>query len=128
MTIYYFGNPLVSDDQMAPAIIASLKETFPSIIFRHTDPTEQWWQGEQNPILLDTVVGLDRTHLFTSIDEFEDLEKRITPHDYDLLMDLALLMKLQKLKSFTLIGLPNKGNLVRILQQAKHIISSLSSV
>lgn len=113
---------------MASDIVPHLQKSFPDVVFRHTDPTEQWWQGEQSPFLLDTVVGLDKVKVFTSIDVFENLEKRITPHDYDLLMDLAFLIKLKKIISFTLIGLPEKGDLQVATAQTKAIISSLSSI
>ncbi len=127
MTIYYFGNPLLSCDSMAPKIMDILKKQHTAITFHHTDPTEQWWQGERNPILIDTVVGLDTVHLFHSLDSFEDMPRRITPHDYDLLMDLSLLLKIKKIISFTLIGLPEKGNIAKIIQQVSALITQLNT-
>ena len=127
MTIYYFGNPLFSLDSMAPKVVETLKEQHADISFCHTDPTEQWWQGERNPILIDTVVGLDTVHLFRSLESFEDMPRRITPHDYDLLMDLSLLLKIKKIESFALIGLPEKGNITKIIQQVDALITHMNT-
>ena len=126
MTIYYFGNSLIEIDSMVPSIIQTVRGHFPHIEFRHTDPTEQWWEGNQNPVLIDTVVGLKTVSLFHDLNDFEQLHTRITPHDYDLLMDLALMKKIHKIDSFTLIGVPEKGDKQSIAHDVIQAIFSLS--
>ncbi len=125
MTIYYFGTVSLEQDRMAPLIIDMIAPMHPNIVFRHTDPTEQWWQGEAAPFLIDTVVGLKTVTIFTSLADFETQHARVTPHDYDLSMELAFLLKLKKIHTFTLVGVPEKGKEKDIARKVSAAIFSL---
>ena len=127
MNIFVFGNSIVAEDSKPVELLFHLQDHFPTMTFIHADPTDEWWEGQNNPIILDTVVGLKRVTLFSSLDSFEDPNMRITPHDYDLFMDLAFLLKLKKINSFTLIGLPERGDNIIILKEIIAAIEAISA-
>jgi Ni,Fe-hydrogenase maturation factor len=123
MKIFVFGNSIIDSDSFPVKLIPALSKRFPAIEFIHADPNENWYQEEKELVIMDTIVGINETTLFHSLDEFEK-QTRITPHDYDLFMDLQLLMKLGKIKKVTIIGLPPHGS-TKTSQQTIKSISSL---
>ncbi|PIZ64148.1 hypothetical protein COY16_00095 [Candidatus Roizmanbacteria bacterium CG_4_10_14_0_2_um_filter_39_13] len=127
MNIFVFGNSIVAEDSKPVELLFHLQDHFPTMTFIHADPTDEWWEGQNNPIILDTVVGLKQVTLFSSLNSFEDPNVRITPHDYDLFMDLAFLLKLKKIKSFTLIGVPQRGNKKMLLKEIIEKIEAIST-
>lgn len=104
-----------------------LKKRLTSLEFIQADPTDEWWEGQSNPLILDTVVGLQSVSVFTSLNSFENPKFRITPHDYDLFMDLAFLLKLKKIHSFTLIGVPQQGNQNELVEKIVSEIETISA-
>ena len=71
MKIYVFGNLINNNDHFAPSLIPELSRQFPEIQFIHADPTENWWQGEKELVILDTVVEIDKVTAFNSLDAFQ---------------------------------------------------------
>lgn len=125
MIIYVFGNLLVPGDNTVFPLTERLKKTFPAVLFRMTDPNEDFPPpGERHPIILDTVMGLTDVTLL----RFSDLEKieksPVSPHDYDLLLHLLLLKKMGKIDSITIIGIPFQAS-ASTLRKTEQIISSL---
>lgn len=120
MKVSVFGNELVKSDKYPAQLIPRLSKQFPAIEFIHVDPTENWYQNEKEIIILDTIVGIDKVTIFNSLDSFENHTK-ITPHDYDLYMDLQLLMKIGKVKNVTIIGIP-------VLVQSSSVYSNVKMV
>jgi len=108
-------------------LLPHLQKKFPTITFIPADPTDEWWEGQPDPIILDTVVGLKSVKQFSSLHAFEDPKVRITPHDYDLFMDLSFLIKLKKINSFTLIGVPQQGNTDVLLKEITEKIEAISA-
>lgn len=106
MTIYIFGNPLVPQDSLPVKLLPELKKEFPDIEFVIRDPTENWTGDEKEVIIIDTIVGIDKVTLFNSLDSFQQTGSRISLHDYDVFFDLALLLKLEKIKKITILGVP----------------------
>lgn len=107
MKIYVFGNPFVKEDSKPLSILNALKKKFPQILFEVVDPNENFPPSdERDLVILDTVSGLKKTQLIS----FSDLQSvdstPVSPHDYDLLFHLQLLMKLKKISSVKIIGIP----------------------
>ena len=123
MTIFVFGNPTVTQDSLPLKLLPKLRKQFPEITFVHADPTENWWNGEKELVIIDTVQGIDNVTVFDSLDEFEK-QSRITPHDYDLYMDLRILKKLGKVKKVKIIGI-TIGQSKQLIQQVVDVISKL---
>jgi Ni,Fe-hydrogenase maturation factor len=106
MKIYILGNPLYEKDSLPLKILPKLKKRFPEMDFQHLDPTENFPE-EENLILIDTIVGIDKVRVLT----LEDLDKvELSPqcslHDFDLGFQLKLMKKLGKLKNVKIIGIP----------------------
>ena|SRR3989344_488497 len=118
MTIYIFGNPIEPSDSLPIQIISQLKKEFPEITFIHADPTENWWQGENELVIMDTVVGIEKVTVFNSLDEFEK-QTQITPHDYDIYMDLQLMLKIGNVSKVKIIGIPSESSRKTILRGIK---------
>jgi len=106
MNVYIFGNSIVPEDNQSVKLLPDLKANFPKIHFIHADPTGNWWKGDKNLVIIDTVQGIDQVTVFTSFKELQASES-LTVHDYDLYMDLKLMKKLGKIESFKIIGIPS---------------------
>lgn len=109
MKIYIIGNPLVKIDSLPLLLLPALRDVFPKIDFITADPNENFPpKGEKSLIIIDTVLGISKVDLI-SIDSLESINKTpISPHDYDLLFHLQLLIKLKKIESVKIIGIPQK--------------------
>lgn len=105
MKIYLIGNTSVSEDSLPFKLKPFLEKQFPGITFIDTDPNENFIP-EENSIIIDTVHGISEITVFNSLNDFTS-NKKISPHDYDLLLHLQLLIKLRKLSRITIIGLPD---------------------
>jgi len=131
MKIYVFGNQLIDEDSVPLKISPKLKKIFPDIKFIQVDPNENFPDAnEKDLVIIDTVKGLKKICLI----QFSDLEmikkSPVSPHDYDLLFHLQLLMKLGKVNSVMIIGLPyladNTGEDIEFaVTKVKKIISTL---
>src|SRR3989339_121351 len=112
MTIYIFGNPILKQDSLPIELLPKLKRRFPQINFVTKDPTENWTDDAKEVTIIDTVAGISKVTVFHSLEVFQQNNPRIGPHDYDVYLDLSLLLKLKKIKSITIIGLPPKKSLI----------------
>lgn len=135
MNIYVFGNPILKKDSLPARLLPKLRKELPEVTFIHADPTENWWQpastrldsarlaqrgeGEKELVIMDTVQGIEKVTVFNSLAEFEKTS-RITPHDYDVYVDLKLMQKVGKVKKATIIGIPyGNTSLKNILKEIK---------
>jgi hypothetical protein len=102
--VYYAGNPEEERDRLPKGLIENLRRNFPELEFVHFDPTES---GEfpDKPVLIDTVHGIDKVTLFEGLEAFARSPGN-SVHDYDLPLELRLLLKLKKIKGVTIIGIP----------------------
>jgi hypothetical protein len=124
MNIYVFGNEVVKKDSNPLKLLPALKKAFPNITFFHVDPTESWNYADKNPIIIDTVEGLKKVTVFTSLENFQDNNPRLTPHDYDVYTDLILQKKLGKIQKVTVIGIPIDVGLKITLTDLNSILSN----
>lgn len=95
----------IADDSIAVNLLPALKKQFPDIRFKHVDPTEDWWEGETDVVIIDAVNGIEKPTLFTSLDAFQKMAT-VTPHDYDVYLDISLLLKLKRITRINIIGIP----------------------
>lgn len=113
--VYVLGNPLVNIDSYPIKLLPKLRKLCPLYNFEILDPTEELQlEDSQDITLIDSVVGIDKVTIFNDLGYFA-YSPRVTVHDYDLLVNLKLMQKLGKLKNFTIIGVPTKGNEAKIL-------------
>lgn len=108
MKIYVFGNPLVQEDSIPLQILPELKKKFSQVEFIVTDPNENFPpEGEKNLVIIDTVKGISKPEILDLGDFDQKKETPISPHDYDLLFHLLLLIKMKKIESVKIIGIPS---------------------
>jgi len=103
--ILVFGNPRVKSDSIPLKILPRLKKQFPEIKFEAMDPTEIINQNEEELWILDTVQGIDDVKIIDDPSVFEN-QSKMGVHDYDLVLDFNLLLKLDKVKKIKVIAIP----------------------
>jgi hypothetical protein len=120
-TIYYFGNPLIRVDKKPIELIPHLVKKYKKLKFIHADPTETFELTDKTLFIIDTVVGIQHVTLFESLTEFVK-SPRYSVHDYDVLSDAALLVKLGKIKKIYIVGIPPQGIVSELASQAAEIL------
>jgi hypothetical protein len=103
-TVIVFGNPNLNFDARPVQLLPALRNAFPDIDFRHLDPNEEWRVPPELTVI-DTVINLKEPRLFESLAAFQ-AGPRLTMHDFDAFSNLQLMLKIGKLKSVRVIGLP----------------------
>ncbi|MFC1656140.1 hypothetical protein ACFL3C_04690 [Patescibacteria group bacterium] len=122
--IYLVGNLLVEEDSMPLKLASQLREAFPEIDFREFDPTENLPEDTDELVLIDTVEGLKKPHVFTKVEDFVT-EKPYSMHDFDLGWQLKLYKKLRMINEVKIIGVPPEGNTNDILSQISVFIKTV---
>lgn len=125
-TIYYLGNPLVRIDRKPIEIIPSIIKRIKDTRFIYSDPTESLDLVNRTLVVLDTVVGIHKVTLFKDLNSFIR-SPRFSVHDYDLLSDASILLKLGKIKRIAVIGIPPAGTMTVLIEDIFNIINSLES-
>lgn len=92
MTIYVFGNNDVPGDSLEIKIVK---------------PNEDVEFDSKNPVILDTVEGINKIKILKNINEIQKI-KSSTVHDFDLGFQLKYLKKIGKIDGVTIIGVPMK--------------------
>jgi len=103
--ILVFGNPRVKTDSVPLKILPKLKKQFPEIKFKAMDPTEIIKQNEEQLWILDTVQGVNDVTIIDNPSVFTS-HTALSVHNYDLALDLKLLLKLGKVKKIKVIAIP----------------------
>jgi len=116
ITIYLFGNPLLSFDNLPIRLLPDLKKEFPQIDFRVTDPNENIKPIKKELIIIDTVQGINKVMVFNNLDKIQ-LDKIYSPHDLDLGFNLKLLQKIGELGKVTIFGVPQNIKEEKALKQ-----------
>jgi len=120
--VYVLGNPLVLKDCLPFKLLPHLRKKIPGFNFIHLDPTEEIDLGKNGELIfLDTVIGIKKVTKFNSLNHWT-LSPRVSPHDYDLPLQLGLLAKLKKISKVTIIGIPENGKLKDILKEVSFLI------
>src|SRR3989344_5064822 len=121
--IYCLGNPMNAKDNLPLKIMTKLKNKLPGINFMHLDPTEAG-TIEDNAIFIDTVLGIKKIEITSDLNKLS-LAPRNSVHDYDLPIFLGLMLKLGKIKSFTIIGVPEISNLKKAVEEVGNVIKRI---
>ena len=123
--IYYAGNPIVEEDAIPSKIIPEIRKIFPDISFISFDPTEDIDKVQKNLVIIDTVKNIQKVELFDDMNTFT-LSPRFSVHDYDLNLDLNILLKLKKIKKISIIGIPQFQQLKKTVKELIPIIRTIS--
>ncbi len=124
-TVYVLGNRLELTDRAAVELMPKLASTCGAFRFVRYDPTDDVDLQDINPIFIDTVVGIQRVTVFQSLSAFAQ-RRTTTVHDYDLVPALGILLKLGKLSSVTVIGIPNSATPQTVLFDVQRILKDLT--
>lgn len=124
MKIFVFGNPLVKEDSLPLKLIEPLKKEFPDIEFVELDPNENMEGLGENPIIIDTVIGIDKVEVITDIDSIKN-PPRYSTHDLDLGTHLKLLSGVGLIKSVKILGVPDDISEEDALKQLKELVKKL---
>lgn len=109
MKILIFGNPLIKEDNLILKILPKLQKKFSKIEFFHIDPTENLEEYGKTLRIIDVVHEIKKPIIITDPNKLK-IEKIYSMHDFDLAYNLKLLMKLKKINSIEIIGLPYNMN------------------
>lgn len=121
-TVYVLGNPLIALDSLPIKLLPKLQKLCPQFNFEILDPTEEIQvEDDEDLILVDSVLGLDKVTIFHTLDFFA-YSPRVSVHDYDLPVNLKLMQKLGKIKRFTIIGIPANGDKQKILNEIINLL------
>src|SRR3989344_3086779 len=122
MHIYIFGNPDLQNDSLPHKIVPVLVKQFPSIQFVPTDPNELGLAPENPWWIMDTVRGIKRVTLFTDPSQIR-ATRRVSVHDYDLGMHLALLGKVHKDLTLCIIGIPQGMSETQAIKEISQLLA-----
>ena len=120
--ILVFGNPRVKADSIPLKILPGLRKQFPDIKFDVMDPTEIISQNDKELWILDTVQGIVEVKIIDNPSIFEN-QPNLSVHDYDLILDLNLLLKLGKFKETKIIAIPQNMSKEAAQDRVSKIIS-----
>lgn len=126
-TLFIVGNAFDPRDCIDHTLLAALQRQLPEVAQISLDPTEEWPTNIPSPfVILDTVYGIDSVTEFTDLSSFLH-SPRVTVHDFDLMTSLPLLVKLHKIASVTIIGIPKREpteeDIARVITMCKKIFT-----
>jgi hypothetical protein len=122
--IYIFGNEHVSTDTAAVQLLPDIERSFPEVGCIHADPTDEWLEPtDTDVIIVDSVHGIAAVTLFTDPGVFAKTV-RTSVHDFDLSTELPLLLKIGRISSVVIIGIPPTVT-DSVRDEALHLISIL---
>lgn len=104
MKISVFGNPDLEGDSAAIKLIPWLKSKYPEAEIIIEDPSAGL-EPDSDWLIVDVCQGINKITEINDLDKFE-LVRRVSVHDYDLVMELRLLKKLGKIKKIRILAVP----------------------
>src|SRR3989344_1230572 len=122
--IFVFWNEGLDSDSLPLKILPNLKKRFPALKFETKDPNEEIDFGKES-VILDTAEGIKESAVFSDLNSFIPMAKRLTTHDFDLYTNLALLKKMGRLGPIKIIGVPPGISEKKALEQVTEIIKSI---
>ncbi len=124
--IYVFGNPDIEIDSLPIKLLPELKKEFPKITFTILDPNEEW-NVDKNMIIIDTVVGIKEITVFNDLSSFISAP-RMTCHDFDAYSNLMFTIKLKKIDSVKIIGVPINKTKDVLLKEITNILYNWTKI
>lgn len=122
-TVYLLGNILEKKDNLTLKIKPGLEKIFPEIHFLAFDPNEET-ETDIGPVFMDIVSGIDKVRVLRDLKNFR-ISPRNSVHDFDLPVFLGLMLKLGKIKSFKIIGIPEKYSKKRAITEVAREIKRI---
>ncbi len=115
-------------DAMPFKLVPLLQKHFQEINFVHHDPSENLpiqkhsqFKNNYDLIIIDTVLDIDKVICITDEKQLA-IDSVYSPHDWDLALNLKLLLKLGQLKTFLIVGVPSEGDLETIFNDISIVI------
>lgn len=105
--VYVFGNKDIKEDKNAFLAAEYLKGKIPEINFKFMEISDEVSFDNENPVIMDVVLGINEVILFDDIDKVE-MPPRVSAHDFDLGFQLKYLKKIGKIKKAMIVGIPMK--------------------
>lgn len=125
--VLVFGNPLIKTDSLPIELAAELSKKLSGYDFLKADPSEELDKFGTHLTIIDTVVGIKKTAIFSEKDlESLEHEKRFSVHGFDLGFSLKLLLKLGKIKTIKIIGIPQNYGKKKALKETLNAIKNLT--
>ncbi len=122
--VYVFGNPILTQDAMAVVVAQEVSKRLLHFNFIYADPTEELDIPQDSPlIILDTIIGLKDVKVFTDLSSFVP-PPQMSVHDFDLYQHLLLRQKIGKLPKLTIIGVPENGDIQKLVNTVETIFLS----
>lgn len=123
MQILVFGNEIAKEDSLPVRLLPKLKKLFSKIEFIHLDAIEEIYKRSKNPVIIDTVKGINEVRMIR-LEEIKT-QKLFSIHDFDLGYNLLLLKKLNLIKNAVIIGVPMNYDEENALKEIANFLSSL---
>ena len=128
MKIFVAGNPLLKEDSLPVRLLPRLKRRFPDVAFSEFDPTGNLKVLGRNPVIIDTVDGIEDFMVIEDLDQIRE-HKMYSLHDFDLGTNLKLMKKMEMIDSVKIIGIPMEADeeeaLEYIAAKIKEIMGNL---
>ncbi len=123
-TVLCFGNPDLKEDSISLELAKELSiPGFEFIISRQ--PEELFsYLNHDSIYIMDVVLGIDKVILITELDKLK-LKQRVSVHDLDLGFFLKLMQATGKLKTISIIGLPQGIRKQELKEQIEQLLASL---
>jgi len=125
MQVFVFGNPDIEVDSLPIRLLPSLRETFHDTEFMTLDPNEDW-DVPEDMIVIDTVVNTEKVAVFEDLKAFM-AAPRLTCHDFDAYANLMLMMKLGKIRTVRIVGIPPGKQPDEVLPELNKALNTLLS-
>ena len=126
MKIFVFGNPLLEEDSLPLKLIPELKKEFPGVEFIEFDPTGNLSELGKDPVIIDTVQGIEKVIVIRDIDQIADA-KPYSLHDFDLGINLKLMKSIGSIDSVLIFGVPMNGVKEKIKEELKEELKKFLS-
>ena len=124
--VLVFGNILLKEDSLPLRIMPALQKKIPWWNFVVFDPNEQLEKEGKDLVILDTVLGIGKVTVFSEKDlEHLEMEKRYSAHDFDLGFSLRFLLKLGKIRSVKIIGVPSRYPEKKAVDEIARLLENL---
>jgi Ni,Fe-hydrogenase maturation factor len=120
MKVYCFGNEFLEKDSLAKELADELHIN--GIKFIKCDSPNDLPLEQPHITILDVVENIKEPIIIEDISQLKD-NKICTLHDFDLSFFLQLMKKTGELKKVTIIGIPMGGDMKKITEQVKALLT-----
>lgn len=123
--VLVIGNPLLAQDSLPLRIMPKLQAARPDVEFLPFEPTREDLPQHQEMVLLDTIQGLKKVRVLSDMKKLEQSSRAFSLHDFDLGAQLMLMDKFGLLGKTIIIGVPQKGDEKKIMNDVLHELETI---